>query len=82
MNQYFNYFRAWAKKITLNFTSTTVKSKDRSKHFIKPDVMRSVCCNSTLVNFNKEYDQCFVCEKIQRKQTDAHTNEVTSSAKP
>lgn len=37
----------------------------------QPLVMRSVCCNSQLVNFNKDYDQCFVCEKIQKKQTDA-----------
>ena len=37
----------------------------------QPLVMRSVCCNSELVNFNKDYDQCFVCEKIQKKQTDA-----------
>ena len=35
----------------------------------QPPVMSSVCCNSNLVNFNKDYDQCFVCEKIQKKQT-------------
>jgi len=42
-----------------------------NKNIVLPAVMRSVCCNSELINFNKDYDQCFVCEKIQKKQTDA-----------
>jgi hypothetical protein len=29
----------------------------------------SPCCGSSfLVNFNKEYNQCFVCEKLHKKQ--------------
>jgi len=29
--------------------------------------VKSSCCNSDLVNFNKEYNACFVCGKLHPK---------------
>lgn len=44
------------------------READSFKNLNKAPVMRSVCCNSHLVNFNEKYYECFVCGKLQAKQ--------------
>ena len=34
----------------------------------QPPVMRSVCCNSSLISFNQKYNECFVCGKFHKKE--------------
>lgn len=49
-----------------------IEAETGVKLFCQPVVMRSVCCDSHLVNFDEKYYECFVCGKLQAKQqTDA-----------
>lgn len=38
------------------------------KKLNKSVVIKSVCCGSQLVGFNKKYDKCFWCGKIEKKR--------------